>query len=283
MATPIGMYWLQAGSVWLSGQGAAAPIWVYRLPSLAGGIAVGLLTWWMALAFGRPRAALLAGALMAANVVLVGEARLARGESMLLAAILLAEAALARLWLAPEGKRRPLLAMLFWAGLGVGILVKRPGCAVRPGAAHRGPQPRAALGPLAQAAGAAAGVILLAAILSAWVVAAMMGGSSTGDVARRLAEKIGTIDFRAPPGTYALLGFAIFWPAASFFVLGIPWLAERLRDRMVVFALAAGVPFWLLAELYPTKLAFYMLPAFPALTLLAAGASMPAPPRSPVG
>ena len=47
-------------------------------------------------------------------------------KSALLAAILLAEAALARLWLAPEGKRRPLVAMLFWAGLGLGILVKGP-------------------------------------------------------------------------------------------------------------------------------------------------------------
>ena len=96
--------------------GLAAPIWVYRLPSLIGGVGAGLLTWWLALAFGRPRAALLAGVLMAANVVLVGEARLARGETVLLAAIVLAEGALARLWLAAEGKRRPLLAMLFWWG-----------------------------------------------------------------------------------------------------------------------------------------------------------------------
>ena len=269
---PIGMYWLQAGSVWLSGEGAAAPIWVYRLPSLVGAIAVGLLTWWMALAFGRPRAALLAGVLMAANCVLVGEARLARSETTLLAAIVLAEGALARLWLAAEGKRRPLLAMLFWVGLGVGILVKGPVAVlvlalpvVALSLEQRSIRWLKRLEPLP-------GVILLAAILSLWVMAALMGGSSTSDAARRLAEKIGTIDFRAPPGTYALLFFAIFWPAASFFVLGIPWFAERLRDRMVVFALAAGVPFWLLTELYPTKLAFYVLPAFPALTLLAAAA-----------
>ena len=40
---PIGIYWLQSAAVALSGEGAAAPIWVYRLVS-ALGIAIAFVT-----------------------------------------------------------------------------------------------------------------------------------------------------------------------------------------------------------------------------------------------
>ncbi len=42
---PIGIYWLQGAAVLASGQGADAPIWVYRIPSLAAAILSVLLTY----------------------------------------------------------------------------------------------------------------------------------------------------------------------------------------------------------------------------------------------
>src|SRR4029079_13997185 len=51
---PIGIYWLQAALVKLTGQGAEAPLAAYRLPSLLGALAAVLLTYWAAMPlFGR--------------------------------------------------------------------------------------------------------------------------------------------------------------------------------------------------------------------------------------
>jgi hypothetical protein len=41
---PVGIYWLQSAAAALSGQGAEAPLWVYRLPSALGILAAALLT-----------------------------------------------------------------------------------------------------------------------------------------------------------------------------------------------------------------------------------------------
>ncbi len=52
---PIGIHWLQAAAVWLSGDGADAPLWVYRMPSLLRrDRRPSLLTVWTARAFLPP-------------------------------------------------------------------------------------------------------------------------------------------------------------------------------------------------------------------------------------
>ena len=43
---PIGIYWLQSAAVALSGQGPAAPVWVYRLVSMLGIALAALATAW---------------------------------------------------------------------------------------------------------------------------------------------------------------------------------------------------------------------------------------------
>src|SRR5712692_2072951 len=71
---PVGIYWLQAGVVKaasaLGFQRALTTIWLYRIPSLVGAIGAVLLTYWAALAFVTPRAALLAGLMMASSILL---------------------------------------------------------------------------------------------------------------------------------------------------------------------------------------------------------------------
>src|SRR5262249_37214602 len=124
---PIGIYWLQAALIKLTGQGAEAPIGAYRLASLLGALAAVLLTYWATLPlFGRS-AAFIAGAVMARSVILVAEAHLAKTHAVLLATVVLTQGALARAYLARDGERPPLfVALAFWAGLGFGILVKGP-------------------------------------------------------------------------------------------------------------------------------------------------------------
>src|ERR1700722_6678704 len=136
---PVGIYWLQAGVVTtaraLGMTRALTTIWLFRVPSLAGAIGAVLLTYWTALAFVSRRAALLAGLMMASSLLLGVEARLATTDAMLLAAVVAAMGALARVYL-PErraqlGKSAGTLAAwslpaIFWTALAVGVLLKGP-------------------------------------------------------------------------------------------------------------------------------------------------------------
>jgi len=262
----IGTVWLAAGTGWLAG--GDPPVWVYRVPLLVAGIAAALLTWWLALAFVGPRAALLAGLFVAANIVLAAEARIARPDAALLAAIALAEGALARLWLVLDDKRHTGLCLLFWASVGFGILLK---------------------GAVAPAILAAALVILalsrrslgwmrrlqpvwgvpLMLVIAAPEIASVLATAASdagGDLPAGLA---GAFNPLAPPGTYTILFPALFWPGATFFLLAIPWLFDERRRPAVLFAAACAAPAWLGAELVAYKLPQLILPALPAIALLA--------------
>ena len=267
---PIGMYWLEAASFALLGGDAHPPIWVFRLPAFFAAIGAALLTWWMALAFGRPRAALLAGVLIAASIVVAGEARLARADGALLAAIVLAEGALARLWLRTDEKRDPLYVALFWGAIGLGILLKGPiaplalALTVAVLAFHeRGTDLLRRLRP-------AWGAPLMLLVVLPWIVVVLREPETSGGALDVLTRFGGELDPRGPPGSYALGLFAIFFPAAPFFLIAIPWLARQIARPAVLFGVAWGAPFWLVNELFPTKLPHLMLPAFPAITLLTA-------------
>jgi 4-amino-4-deoxy-L-arabinose transferase-like glycosyltransferase len=137
---PVGIYWLQAGAVTtaraLGMTQALTTIWLYRIPSFAGAIGAVLLTYWTALAFVSRRAALLAGLMMASAILLGVEARLATTDAMLLATVVAAMGALARVYL-PEQRAlldaesasalwRWSLPAIFWSALAIGVLLKGP-------------------------------------------------------------------------------------------------------------------------------------------------------------
>ncbi len=103
---PIGIYWLQALSVAQLSPDRLTEIWAYRVPSLIGITLTVLLTWWAARPiFGR-RTALLAAILLAPAFTLALEARIAKSDAVLLATIVLAQGALARLYLFRRRKAR---------------------------------------------------------------------------------------------------------------------------------------------------------------------------------
>lgn len=269
---PSGISWLQFASVSLFGNGAPSPVWVYRLPSLVAAIAVGLLTWWMALAFVRPRAALFAALLMITTPLLVFEARLAKADAVLLAAIILAQGALARLWRRKIDRADYRNAFLFWTGLGVGILAKgliAPfviGLTVTVLSALDGSYRW--LNRLAPTAG----VLWLIALVAPWYILtglSLGSGFGEGALPQRLAVQEA---YEAPPGSYAVLFYPLFGPTGVFVALGIPGIVERIRRPVFLFAVAWVAPFWLIVELWPVKLPYYILPAYPALALVGATA-----------
>lgn len=274
----VGIYWLQAASVAALGEGSRDAIWAYRIPSLIGATLAVLLTAWCGSRLFGPVAGTL-GALMLAGSVLLGvEARLAKTDAALLATIVAAQIALARVYLAEDdaaaGRAAPLA---FWIAAGIGILIKGP---VLPlvcgGTAFWLVLTERRLAWLKRLRWAI-GVPIAALIVLPWLVAitvmtdgAFLAASFGHDMFGKVAT--GQESHGAPTGSYLVAFWLTFWPFALLAGLAIPW-AWRQRVRPEVrFALGWIVPTWLVFELSVTKLPHYVLPTYPAIALLAAAA-----------
>src|ERR1700753_245067 len=132
---PVGIYWLQSAAVeTASALGlprAQLRIWLYRIPSLIGGIGAVLGHHWAAVGFVTRRGAILAALIMCSSVLLGVEARLAKTDATLLLTVVFAMGAMARVylsWQRGEDPEHPSWALpaIFWTALAGGILIKGP-------------------------------------------------------------------------------------------------------------------------------------------------------------
>ncbi len=269
---PHGMQWLEALTLILTGRTGNPPVWIFRIPSLIGAVATVLLTWWTVLAFGRPRAAFIAGVLVAGSGVLGLQARLAAPDAVLVAVTTLAAGALARLWLADDKPAAGAIPWLFWLAIAAGVLVDgivAPGMAAAAVLALSLERSDLGwLGRLRPAVGV--GVIALAAL--PWLSSiAALAISDAGGPDIPFLTRIGVpFALEAPPGTYTLFAPLLAGPAMTFIFAATPWLTANARRPAVFFALAWGAPLWVVAELTTDKLAQYVLPAVPMIAMLAA-------------
>ncbi|HEV8014544.1 MAG TPA: glycosyltransferase family 39 protein [Stellaceae bacterium] len=272
---PAGIYWLQAAAVAAFSDPASDAIWPYRLPSLLGATAASLLSFGMGARLVGRKAAFIGAALLAGSLGLGVEAHLAKTDAVLLACIAATQLALARIYLdARAGIRAPLsLALLFWAALAAGILIKGPVA------------PLVALLTIAALAISdrranwlrdlrpVAGVALLAVIVLPWLIAistATQGAFLSDSLGQDfLGKLIGAQESHgAPPLFYLALLIISFWPGTLFLGPAIAWGWAHRRADAERFLIAWGVPFWIVLELVPTKLPNYLLPVYPALALM---------------
>ena len=72
-----------------------------------------------------------------------------------------------------------------------------------------------------------------------------------------------------PPGFYLLIAIVTFWPATLFVIPALILTILRHREPAARFLLAWSGTWWLI-EFVPTKLPNYILPAYPALAMMAA-------------
>lgn len=273
---PVGIYWLQSAAVALSGEGAGAPIWVYRLVSALGiAIAVVAIAWTGASLFGA-NAGLAAGLIMAAIFATAFEGRDAKTDAMLLACCVAAQGALARIYTASR-RNEPVaghLWWIFWVAQGIAILIKGP------------------IAPLLSALTVAAlfaferdgrwlknlkvgrGLLIVLLIALPWL--ALITWKSHGAflqqaVGKDMLGKVasGEESHGIPPGFYVLTYSLFMWPFGLIAVGAGLQALNRLRDDpRLRFCLAWYIPFWLVFELIPTKLPHYVLPAYPGMALL---------------
>lgn len=274
---PVGIHWLQSGAVTAAEAAGVAnartTIALYRVPSLLGALATVLLTYWAALAFASRRQAFLAAALMAACVVLMVEARLAKTDAVLEACSVLAMGALARAYLARGGPGLPTgTVVAFWAALSVGILIKGPMIILFTGLASLVLSVRERSGRWLMGLRPEVGAPAALAVVAPWFIAiAVKSGGSffVGSVGHDMLAKVGGAQDQhgAPPGFYFLAFFATFWPAAALSAIAAPFVWANRRQDVFAFALAWVVPAWLVMEAVPTKLPHYVMPLYPAVAI----------------
>jgi len=282
---PVGIYWLQAIVVeTASALGlphAQVRIWLYRVPSLIGAIGAVLLTYWTALAFVTRRAAVLAALMLGSSVLLGVEARLAKTDAMLLLTVVAAMGALARVYLSWQRGEDPehppwRWPVIFWTALAASILLKGPLILMVVGLTI------VALAILDRSAAwlwrlrPVWGLMWMLVLVLPWFIAifwragdAFFVDSIGGDMLSKLAAQE---SHGAPPGVYLLLFWVTFWPGAPLAAMAAPAVWRARREPGAQFLLAWLVPCWIVFELVLTKLPHYVLPLYPAIAILTAGA-----------
>jgi len=272
---PIGIHWLQAVSVKLSG--SPNHIWPYRIPSVLGALVAVLLTFVFGKSLFDRQTGLFGAIVTASTLLLVVEAHQATTDAALLAAVVAAQGSLGTLYVRnrhgqPVGFWIPLT---FWTAQGVGILLKGP---IAPLVSL--------LTVLTLLAGDRSasylrglrlkwGIPLAVLIVLPWAIAVTLAtdGAFFGDAIRSdLLPKLisGHESHGFPPGYYVLVIALTFWPG-SLFLWPALRQAIKLRSRIGErFCLAWIIPLWLTFELIPTKLPHYILPIFPPLSLVTA-------------
>lgn len=272
---PIGTYWAKAASASLFG-GAEAPIWAYRLPSFVAGVIAVLGTAWLAARIGGPAAGVGAGLLLAVSLVVAVESRTARSDALLLACVVVAQAALWRL--ARSTEDRPAFRgapLVFWAAHAVGVLIKGPIITLVVGLTIAAwclwNRDRALLRRLH----VLKGLGITALVVLPWLLAISV---KTGNayleeaIGRSLMGKVAKGDraHGAPPGYHLLVLFAAFWPGALLAGSAAALAWARRREPDVRFLLCWLVPTFVVFEAVATKLPHYTMPTYPALAILCA-------------
>jgi 4-amino-4-deoxy-L-arabinose transferase-like glycosyltransferase len=223
-----------------------------------------LLTAWIGnFLFGAP-VGFLAGVLMAVSLILGVEARLAKTDAALLAAVLAAQAALAKIWVESQtlssprkrgstgsmdarfrghDEKKAAWVALFWLALAVGVMLKGPiillvvlGTILLLTISERRASWLLRLRPLW-------GVPLMLAVVLPWLVAIDVvsdGKFFSEAVGQNLLGKVaaGQESHGAPPGYFLALFPATFWPGSLFAALAIPFAWRRRRTQAVRFCLA---------------------------------------------
>jgi 4-amino-4-deoxy-L-arabinose transferase-like glycosyltransferase len=275
---PIGIYWLQSLSANVAGPALRNQIWVYRIPSLLGGLLCTIFLFLLARSVASRDTALFSALLLGTSLLLTTESVIATTDAALLATIIVAQSVLLKTYLAARENRQPpalLFVLTGWLTVGIGVLLKGPVIVVvlavtavslsladRQFAWLRGTRPLR-------------GTLLALALVAPWAIAiafasrgAFYQQSLGHDFAAKLTE--GRESHGAPPGYYLIETIIAFWPVTLLLVPAAASAIEHRRDSLVRFLLAWSAGVWILFELVPTKLPHYVLPAYPALALLCA-------------
>lgn len=292
---PAASYWAQAVMINLfSKDKNERKIWAQRLPSVFGALIAVLACYWAGIPMIGRRAAFIGSALFAVSGLLVFEAHMAKTDAMLCACAALVLVSFAHL---RQGGGRG-FALLFWIALGCAVMIKGP---VVPALAiltllslwiwERGSKD----GPdetqqksWIRKLGFWPGPLIFLLIILPWTLLIWQAtdgqffkealGKDFGGKLVGAQEKHGGM-----PGYYLATLPLTFWPASLLLLPGLAFAVRAVRGnkqsqnpvvRAMRLAICFALPYWAVIELVPTKLPNYLLPIFPALSLMAGAAAV---------
>ncbi len=280
---PVGIYWLQSLSVSLLSTPTAKQIWAYRAPSLVSATCAVLLTAWIgAMLFGA-EVGFAAALLLSMSMLLNFEARMAKIDATLLVATLTAQGSLLRAYLAWMGDERRGAgrwnAALFWAALGVGLMLKGPIILIVSGTTIAAVCAQDRKIGWLKRLHAGWGVFVMLALALPWFIAIGIkthGAFFAKAVGQNLMGKLGRGEQSHGSfiGYYLALFPVTFWPGSLVAGFALPWTWRHRATPQVRFLLAWIVPTWAIYEMIATKLPHYALPYYPAIACLAAAAAL---------
>ncbi len=279
-AKPIFIYWAQAAAMWATGSTGE---FAARLPSV---VAMLITLTILAVAIGRAigwqRALWTVFTLSTAGLV-IAAAKMCITDSVLLLWITIAQLALFAVY---QGNRSWSVTIILWIATGLAILTKGPvvlgvqittiivlagldvGREWKSGTAWKNAiRWWWATRPIV-------GIFIAAAVAGPWIYLlhqrepTFIPTALKHDVLARSAKPLE--GHSGPPGYYLLTIWATFFPWSVMLPAAIPWAFRNRRLAPLRFSLAAVIGPWLMMEIVKTKLAHYVLPAFPFLAFITA-------------
>lgn len=274
---PAGIYWMQVAATQAFG-GPEAPIGAYRIPSYLGVILTCLFTAMIGARMFGGAAGAIAGGILGFTMLAAADARMAKTDSMLMAAGTLSQLALFQILVQPKGappKEFRGWPLLFWFAGGLAVLIKGPIITIMTVltilfyvGVTRDWRALRRLRPLL-------GIVVFAVVGLTWV--ALISIQTEGEFLREsvghaLLGKVaeGDDDHGGWLLYHTSLLPVLFWPGTAFLGLGLAAAWMRRKEPAMVFLLAWAFPFFILYEIVGTKLPHYVLPVYPAFALLCA-------------
>ncbi|MEO1656845.1 MAG: glycosyltransferase family 39 protein [Pseudomonadota bacterium] len=274
---PAGIYWMQVVTTQPFG-GPDAPIGAFRIPSFLGILIASGLTAWIGARIAGGAAGALAGGILGFSLLAGVEGRIAKTDAMLLASGTLTQLGLFMILVQPKGTPpqsfRP-WPFLFWFGGGLAVLIKGPIITMISAVTIAGYigitrdwRALRRLRPLL-------GLVVFAVVGLTWV--ALITIQTDGEFIREsvghaLFGKVAEGDdaHGGPPGYHTVALPIMFWPGTALLFLAGAAAWKRRREPVMAFLISWIVPTWIIFEIVATKLPHYVLPAYPALAILAA-------------
>ncbi|MEZ6233543.1 MAG: glycosyltransferase family 39 protein [Phycisphaerales bacterium] len=257
------IYWLQSASAaaMTGGDPSRDAIWMYRIPSLMAALATVLMTWRLGLSMFDPRAAFLAGVMLALCPLFVWEARQARADHVLVACTTAAMWALWLMWRGAHKRATPRHAIGSANGPADGTAAHEPS---RPAAPRSVARPRVSVpvavtlwlavalgiltkGPITPMVAALA-ALLLSALTRNWswlraarpILGLAIVVAAIAPWLAMLADRFGLANYLAlaydetigraggameghagPPGYHLILLIVMFWPGSMLTGVGV--------------------------------------------------------------
>jgi 4-amino-4-deoxy-L-arabinose transferase-like glycosyltransferase len=118
------------------------------------------------------------------------------------------------------------------------------------------------------------GILIAAVVVSPWIILlqkrepTFLSTAFWHDVVKRSAQPLE--GHKGPPGYYLLTIWGTFFPWCIFLIPALVCAWRNRRLAPIRFSLAAIIGPWIMMEIVKTKLAHYILPAFPPLAFITA-------------